>query len=348
MLKEGLRISFYSTIEEFYSDIQENQKNGMNLSPFQFQNWQELLYLEHIKQHRGGKYLSAILWEKNNPLVGGHFFYKNRGRRKGLFLLGTGTDTDYNDLIFFSNNTTLELIDKLICSTLDKTKQDTFIISQIPQNSMLIKWAEWVNAKHEKSNPCAQIFLKNNYDEYLKSLSKSTRQNLRTASNRLKSDNKKYSISWFNNPLKTEEAIELQSLYEKRRVIKNSNKSFQSILKEKVRLYQKGKFNLAKEAMVSIDNIYCGVIRIDGDLAAYFFGLKDELNRICVMQVAVNDDFARYSPGMLLISNTIEKLIQQGEIKCFDLTNGDEKYKFSLGAEPHSTEYYVYNRKEFK
>ena len=63
------------------------------------------------------------------------------------------------------------------------------------------------------------------------------------------------------------------------------------------------------------------------------------------MHVAVDDKFSRYSPGMILLSKTIEMEIGKKSIACFDLTNGDEGYKFSLGAVPHSTEYYCYTRK---
>jgi CelD/BcsL family acetyltransferase involved in cellulose biosynthesis len=51
------------------------------------------------------------------------------------------------------------------------------------------------------------------------------------------------------------------------------------------------------------------------------------------MDAGTDLDFARYSPGMLLMHQFILKAIQEGKLQIVDFTRGDEKYKFALGGQ---------------
>ena len=71
-----------------------------------------------------------------------------------------------------------------------------------------------------------------------------------------------------------------------------------------------------------------------GKLRAFFYyGFDIEKTRIRVMAAGTDLEYARYSPGMLLMYNFIINSIQEGKIREIDFTRGDEKYKFSLGGE---------------
>lgn len=71
-----------------------------------------------------------------------------------------------------------------------------------------------------------------------------------------------------------------------------------------------------------------------GHLRAFFNYAYDlDGKRIRVMAAGTDLDFARYSPGMLLMYNFIIDSIRNGVLKEIDLTRGDEKYKFSLGGQ---------------
>ena len=89
MSKEDYDIRFYCCIDDFYNALDPIFHNGINNSPFQFKNWQELLYKEFVTLKKPGKYIGTILFIDGIPLCGGHFFYKNTGHKKGLFLLGS-------------------------------------------------------------------------------------------------------------------------------------------------------------------------------------------------------------------------------------------------------------------
>lgn len=344
MLKEGYTIKWYSKISDYYKIV-----NGIDCtidlnSPFQYKNWQTLLYREFIAQKKSGKYIGVILYYKLKPVVGGHFFSKTTGNRTGVFFLGTGGETDYNDLCYFRANVSNEEISMLIEELLLHAKQRVLNISQVQHESPLFLWAN-NNAIHIKNNTCAKIILKTSFDDYMKSLSKSTRQNIRTAKNRLISDKKEFQIVCFNNQdVSPILADSLLTVYEQRRIIKNKKRTLKQVILEIYRKYLKKRYNILREAIIHLDNKYLAVIYIDNKIAAYLFGLKDCSGLICIMQVAINDEYKRYSPGMLLITKVVEELISAGNIRCLDLTNGDEKYKFDLGAEAHLTEYFTYTR----
>ena len=99
MSNDELHVSFYENIADFYHAIPIHLHNGVNNFAYQFKNWQELLYHEFVLQRRPGHYGGAILYMGNAPLLGGHFVVKTTGRTRGLFLLGSGGETDYNDFI---------------------------------------------------------------------------------------------------------------------------------------------------------------------------------------------------------------------------------------------------------
>ena len=336
----------YNDIKSFYTAIPSNLYNGIFNSPFQFKEWQELLYQEFLAQKKPGKYIGGILFLDEEPVLGGHFFKKTTGRTKGLFLLGSGGDTDYNDLIWFKNFISTDSINFFINRMLESTSQDKIWISQVLKESHLSDWAVEYGADHIKSNTCAQIWLNNSFDEYWNCLKKSVRQNIRTAQNRIKTDNKSFEIITMEDDNIPEEIIQkFHSIYEKRRIKKNGKLGIKQSIYEFNRKRLKKMFDLSMEAMRHVHNFLSAYILIDGIIAGYFYGVKDNRGKVCLMHVSVDDEFSRYSPGMILLSKTIEMEIDKKSITCFDLTNGDEGYKFSLGAVPHSTEYYCYTRK---
>ncbi len=345
MLNGEYDVKTYRSMDEFYDAIPSKLYDGVNNSPFQFKNWQELLYREFFEQKRPGKYIGAILFVNKEPFVGGHFFNKHSGKMKGLFILGSGGDTDYNDLIWFKKDIETVHIEHLVNYMLDITKQNKFWASQILKESLLCSWATEYGADHIKSNPCAHILINGTFDEYWKSLKKGVRQNIRTAQNRINTDNKTFEIISFEDEVIPEEVIKkYHTIYENRRITKNGQLSIKEKFYEFRRKKLKNKFNLATEAMRNVKNILSSYIIIDGIVAGYFYGIKDNCGRVCLMHVAVCDEFARYSPGMILLSKSLEKIYERREIKNFDLSNGDEGYKLSLGAVLHSTEYYCYTR----
>lgn len=75
-------------------------------------------------------------------------------------------------------------------------------------------------------------------------------------------------------------------------------------------------------------------LRIAGRIAAFMDGLvSDGGKRVEVPRMAMNPDFARYTPGYLLMDRVI-KWIKENEpfIEVMDLGRGKERYKFDFGG----------------
>ena len=56
-------------------------------------------------------------------------------------------------------------------------------------------------------------------------------------------------------------------------------------------------------------------------------------NRILVPRLAINGNFSRYSPGIILINETVKYIKNEmNNVNVFDLSKGAEQYKFVMGG----------------
>ena len=346
------KVDFFYNFEEFYSHIPDCLENTALNTPFQYKSWQQKLYEEHRALKPKIPYLGAVLFQNGKPVVGGHFFIKRIGRHRGVFFLGTGGETDYFDLIYFCDAVTNTHIQNLLACVSERSAMTHFVLTQVPAESPLVCWAEHSGYKAFFCNECAWISFGSNYEDYLSGLTKSVRQNIRTANNRLARDCLTGSLKIYDETsVSFSEINELLALYENRRVKKDTLKGISEIkhwFNEVLRKIRKEKYNIMVETMKDMTGKFLAVYRINETASAYCYGLKSfDDNKICIMQVAINDDYSRYSPGMLLLSGVFRELLkneEQGKL-IFDLTNGNEKYKFSLGADAHYTNYYDFSLK---
>ncbi len=71
-----------------------------------------------------------------------------------------------------------------------------------------------------------------------------------------------------------------------------------------------------------------------GKPAAFLSGLFSE-DSLIVPRLSIDKEYQRYSPGMLLVVETIKHLQANTKIRTLALSQGDEKYKYQLGAVEH-------------
>lgn len=64
--------------------------------------------------------------------------------------------------------------------------------------------------------------------------------------------------------------------------------------------------------------------------------------KILVPRLSINMDYRRYSPGGLLINETI-KYISLKEFREFDLQRGDESYKYNYGGTDYQNHSWIVN-----
>ncbi len=179
--------------------------------------------------------------------------------------------------------------------------------------------------------PCVEINFNDNYDEYFASLSKHTRQNLRTAYNRAKTDNFSIEFHTYYGPLDKTLAKKLQKIYLNRRVGRYKMNPIKKLL-----------FSFSdpiKNVCFCRDDSFTSVVSFDGKPVA-FMGGNIKKNEIMIPRLAIDEKYSRYSTGMILVNETV-KYMTQNNYNCLDLTNGTEDYKYYMGG-GDTTTYTIY------
>ena len=171
------------------------------------------------------------------------------------------------------------------------------------------------------------IDMPDNYNDYYNSLSKHMKQNLRTAYNRLKTDKCEYTFECIPySQMKSEQSKELEKLYIDRQIYKYKKSKLYSFFVRNIDLETK----MQKSKNVDIRAF---VLRINGMVSAYFDGIYNN-GEVIVPRLAIADGFNRYSPGVILLNESIKHLIEN-KIDSIDLTHGQENYKISMGGKVH-------------
>lgn len=344
MLKEEYAVKFYQDAQSFYAAAPKHPVAQGIQSPFQFENWQSFIYEEYVSKKFPGDYIGAILFKGDAAVMGGNFLSKKTGNVRGLmFLSAFGGQSDYNDFIYFSNCVKKEEISFFVSEVLKRADQSLFRIDRVKQSSPTVAWANGIGLQPEAETVCANINICSDYEEYWSGLSKSTRQNIRTAKNRAAKDGIDYKIVCFDEQrIDKKTAQKLIKIYEARKKTKNARHSPKDILLEVIRKVRNRKYHLIFNAMTRADNVFSAYITFNGEISGYFFGLKDLNGCAVIMQVAFDDKMKKYSPGMILLSDCLETYFKQKTLKNFDLATGDEQYKFNLGAKEHYSNSYIY------
>lgn len=202
----------------------------------------------------------------------------------------------------------------------------------IPEESISRDFLLDLQCEIKQTNNIEIPFLK--YEDYLLMLSKSTKQNLRTAENRLRRENKSFKL--------------LSSL---------SDYFSDEILQQCIDIYcarQREKYGkgLLNQLMIKTFNYSTEMLRkrmgfilaltIDGNVAAFMFGYINNTRKSYeVPKLAISKEYAFYSPGMILINKTIQLFADKTDIRILDLCRGTEQYKINMGGKVYHTYNYT-------
>lgn len=182
------------------------------------------------------------------------------------------------------------------------------------------------------------IPLPNEYDKYFNSLNKSTKQNCRTAYNRLERDGK-------NCVLEMHFATDGKNLIDDKRTKKIYKACLKLYLRrQKERYHQpllyrlRNRFYDYATKSIPLKYGFLSVLYINNEISAFMMGYQDDKhNSVILPKLAIVDKFNFYSPGVILINETAKQLIEKNSFLNIDLCEGDEKYKFSMGGEKYLT-----------
>lgn len=170
------------------------------------------------------------------------------------------------------------------------------------------------------------------YDQYLSSLSKNTRQNIRTAYNRLKKDNYEHELKMVSFKYEHDEFIKIHkmclNLY-KKRLKKQYNCGVLALIMKKYDYVSKGIMN---------DLGYISALNFNGRIVAFMEGFIDKKNKsILIPRLAIDEQFKFYSPGIVLLNETIKQMYSNKEYNFLNLLRGNEKYKIAMGCKEYLT-----------
>lgn len=303
--KDNLSLSPYSSWS--YNNI------SYNCFKFRAHRWKEKNFFLIEKQ--GGKTLAIIplTFRRGKLNIFGDF--ESGGALDFIYPAETGSDifdTIFADLHAFFPNYTL-------------------CLNKINERSPLYQYLQKNNYKNISIRNCVKIKFGDCYEDYLQSLSKNQRQNLRTAQNRLISDKKEYSLDIKINSIASDTFIKASlRVYNKREGERNhKERGYFSKFRQ---LY----FDPITPAIKKMPNNFNAVLYLQGHgLIAFISGFITNGNEIICPRFAMDSTFAKYSPGKLLISQIVKWLIANTDIRCIDLSRGEEQYKYDMGGITH-------------
>lgn len=83
---------------------------------------------------------------------------------------------------------------------------------------------------------------------------------------------------------------------------------------------------------------FVGMLTIDGESAASMEGFYNEkLKSVELPRLSINEKFGWYSPGLILLNESIKRFGEDDKVRTIDLTRGIEKYKFDMGGAEYDT-----------
>lgn len=257
---------------------------------------------------------------------------------KSLIPIGGKEGYDFCDFVYGTDD--MEKIEHAVFELLETLREKKIV-------SMVLKFLD-------ENSPAYKIFCKYNlicgtaelikntsisiqypdYNAYLSTLSRHVRQNLRTARNRIARDGKLYEFSFYTGrtdvDILKKVCTNYLEVYLNRQADKYKGNSFQH------QLFLK-KFNYITNSAIN-ERCIMADIKIDGKVAAFLQGgLSSSKKMFEVPRLAIADKFGVYSPGMLLVDETIKFLINHMEIDEFNLCRGDEEYKYKMGGKNYNT-----------
>lgn len=336
------------------------QKKNKELSPFQDYDFVYQLWIN---------YYPYMLSRCSFPIIytlyedGELMMIAMLNKLKGEYsLFGDVNGCEYCDFIYADNVNIERYVEKL------KAYLDSPILCpMVLENAKLYQECCCFSSYsfiREKSN--VHIFLDNKYNDYFSGLSKSVRQNLRTAYNRLFKDSHTFEIKIIHNIDNTtsSEYISqngIQASMEcnyitKKITLSEKEELFSTMIDLYVDRHSKQynvqtsslkkwylkKLNFSTVSLKKLDNGFSSLLFIDGKLAAFMSGFKNQYGTTLVIpRLSINSDFLFYSPGLMLVNETIKYLYSQTSVKELDLSQGTEKYKFDMGGEVHITKWFT-------
>ena len=317
--------------------------------------WQDPLLKNIWKEfYKCNVYLSPYSsWEYNNISYNSFKYQTSRWREKNFFLveyikdeaaviipltLRHGKLNIFGDFesggaldFIYPSTTTPAIFDAVFFDLRAFFPKQILCLNKINERSLLYKYLREKGYEHSSTRNCVKIKFGNSYEEYYKSLSRNQHLNINKIFNRLEHDKKYYNLDIKINSVAStafmNDSLRIYNKREEERTLDERN------FFSKFRQLHFEPITPAIQKMPNNFNIALSLK--DAGLIAFLSGFITNDNEIICPRGAMDSTFARYSPGKLLINETIKWLIANTTIRCLDLSRGEEPYKYEMGGIQH-------------
>lgn len=336
----------------------EKLERGADMTIFQSYRWNQLLlrefhaykynqmfsHIEFVVAFEGSEVLMIA------PVIIQKFSLKLSwlGRRKGIYILGYNSYSDYLNFVY--NEFISDAYEQIIKDIKDKYSCLPIYMFNLREHTAMCEYLSNNNYRIDHVSTAVYVSILDTIEEYNNILSKSVRQNLRTAQNRIKKAGINYELvikeRLSDNVEDTKLAEQLLELHQKRVAIKNNKNDIKGLRRlSRVLMYayfnrKELKFSIIKISMKMMDEAIIVMSVFDNKVVGYLFGLRDG-NSIRILQNCFDEDYKFYSPMFRGAYDFICVLCEESEIQEVDFTRGDEEYKYKLGGKEITLKYFT-------
>ena len=280
-------------------------------------------------------YFNAFKFDRHRFLLHPRFVYVSDGDSEIIFPITVDkthkritefAPLDYFDII--SYKATPELVSCALNWLKARYPRYDFVFSRVCRDSILLRIKGLSSVELAE---CVSVsFSFDSFEEYLASLSKHQRQNIRTAYNRLEKEHICYAIEKYNVgeyfPSNLKRAC--SHLYHRRSADKSPTISLFRQLYNRI---SKPVFKIMKKTEKGV--FY--VLFLNNEPAAFMAGGFTKDNKCYTVPIfSSSSKHLRYSPGIVMICELAKLFISEG-ISVLDLAKGSEPYKYAMGGRSH-------------
>lgn len=266
-------------------------------------------------------------------------------KKKELFMFGDNISGAGNLDFIYDKEITDEQFAKAISELKEAFKGYMLKLYKINERSRLFQFINNNKEELERNyaltmdmdRVCVKIPFGDSYDEYFAGLSKNCRSNLKKAYNKSTKTNANMHLEVIKGPVGDGNVLSDCMRIYTRRESDRKNRKFDYIAFLKHRY-----MSALTWAIQELESDYTFCLYLNGKVAAFMSGFLTNFGEIVFPLVAMNDDFAAYAPGKLMISESVKYLQEfDKEVRVLDMSRGDERYKLEMGGIKHYN--YRYN-----
>lgn len=349
----------HNNFEEL-EDIWKSLQKGKDMTAFQQFTWAKALNDQYVKgcfgRGESALYIVALKNGQAKMIAPLHikkygFEYKGLGSEAGIYIIGKWGFTDYLNFIYDEFDE--ECFEKIIETVTEKYPGKKLHLNFIIKGNGLESYLKGKYAdKTIGETICVQTLPHDSFEEFHKTMTKYSRQNIRKAFNRENKTETFIHIEEFREITK-EAAEEFFSIYINRSETKNELSLKKDGLKTTVLKYFNKKYNdrlkdgLAKSNYIiynmvnNPDNYMIGIFHGDKKIG-FIYGIMENETIWRNIIVCFDEEYKYYTPGRTAYFRYFRDILYadgKSTNITTDMSRGTERHKYELGG----TEHYLVN-----